>query len=196
MSHLVLNPRPSRRSVGSVALCSPLPRDHSPPLLVDGGVPHSLPQPRHSSILYTFAGGFNSLAFVCLDHEHLRRLLLRRRRLLSLHILIEIRRIMHLASHTLDILPHTLRRRRDILSVGHSITPSTHLPDHALHKRALRYPRPQKDSIDHQQDPAALLEQDGGTQDPEPEEHLQRSDDRHTGVVVVLNKATDVLAEG
>ena len=103
---------------------------------------------------------------------------------------------MRLSRRALGRLPHPPRRGRDILPLRDRIPALAHLAQHALHEGALRDAGAQEDGVDDDEDPGALLEEDGGEEQAEPEGDFQAGDDGHAGVVVVFDEAADALAQG
>lgn len=102
---------------------------------------------------------------------------------------------MRFRSAALHLLPHVASGRRDILPVGQSISMRTHLADHALHERALGDTRAEEDSVDQQENPATLREEDCGAKEAEPERDLKTGNNRHAGVIVVFDEAANAVAE-
>ena len=102
---------------------------------------------------------------------------------------------MRLRRGPLGTLPHPSSRGRDILPLRHRIPALPHLPQHALHKRTLANPRAQEDRVDDDENPASLLEHEGGAEETEPQRDLEAGDDGHAGVVVVFDEAADALAQ-
>lgn len=68
--------------------------------------------------------------------------------------------------------------------------------DGTLDKAALAISSPQEYSVDSEEDPAALLEQDCGTKNTEPEEDFKSSDKSHRGVVIFLDEFANGVSCG
>lgn len=96
---------------------------------------------------------------------------------------------MNLLQDILDCLPGLLGNWWHILPVGESITTSTNLLDGTLDKGTLGNAGTEEDGVKSQENPAALDEDDCGTEKTEPQSELEPSNQRHAGVIVLLDKS-------
>lgn len=102
---------------------------------------------------------------------------------------------MDLLQHTLGRLPSLLGNWRDILSVGKAITTSSNLLDGSLHESALRDTSAEEDGVKSEDDPAALDEEDGRSQQTEPQSKLKAGNKRHAGVIVLLDETANGVTQ-
>lgn len=65
----------------------------------------------------------------------------------------------------------------------------------ALHELTLGEPGSQEDGIDSQEDPGTLAECKSREKEAEPKENLERSDQHHGGVIVLLDKLADGIGK-
>lgn len=102
-----------------------------------------------------------------------------------------IRSISGLAHQPLDGLPGLPCCRWCSLSGCQGIYSSPALRYRGLYEIALAVSSPQERSVDGQEDPAALGEQNGRKEHTEPEEDFQTGDQHHRSVVVAFDKVPD-----
>lgn len=107
------------------------------------------------------------------------------------NISVDIGLVVNLLEDILDSLPSLLGNWRDVLSVGKTITTSSNLLNGSLHESALRDAGTEEDGVESEDDPAALDEEDGGSEKTEPESELECGDKRHAGVVVLLDETAN-----
>lgn len=102
---------------------------------------------------------------------------------------------MSLLGNALELVPGLAGSGGSILAVGKAVTASTCLAEHALDKGALGNASAEEDSVDDKEDPGALLEDDGRSKNAEPQGQLKSSDQRHAGIVVLLDEAADSVGK-
>ena len=111
-------------------------------------------------------------------------------------VAVDVGEISSLLDTALDGLPSLANDWWHVLSVGDGVTAGAELVDGALDKGTLVEAGAEEDGVDDDEDPGALLEENGGAEEAEPEHDLEDGDDGHAEVVVVLDKITDGVAEG
>lgn len=103
---------------------------------------------------------------------------------------------MELTSTTLNTLPNLSSRWRDTLTSNKRINTGTKALELSTDKRRLSVTSSQESSVDHEQDPGALGEDDSGQEEAAPEEDLEDSDEAHGEVVVLLDELADGIGQG
>ena len=110
-------------------------------------------------------------------------------------ITVDVSQIRSLLNSALDSVPTLANSWRQVLAVGNGVTASCQVVDSLLDKGALRKSSPYEHSVDDDEDPGALLEEEGRTKQTEPESNLKDSNKSHGAVVVVLDKVTNGVSE-
>lgn len=110
-------------------------------------------------------------------------------------IAVDVSQVGSLLNATLDRGPDLTNRRGKILAVGNGITTSSQLIDGLLDKGALCEASPHEDSVDGNENPRALGEEDSGEKKTEPKSNLKDSNKGHGAVVVVLDKVTNGIGK-
>lgn len=72
----------------------------------------------------------------------------------------------------------------------------TELTHGTLYEAALTVSGTDEDGVDGQKDPASLGEKDGGEENPEPQSELERGDQGHAGIIVLLHETTNGIGQG
>ena len=99
-------------------------------------------------------------------------------------------------STVLDHVPHLPGHGRRTLSANERVHACAELGEGVLDVAALGVASAEESGVEDNQDPRAALEEDGGKEDADPEEYLQRGDDRHGRIVVLLDKDTNPIGPG
>lgn len=98
-----------------------------------------------------------------------------------------------LADDSLEGAPALLGSGRSALVGKLSVNASSKLANGILDKAALCNASAEKDSVDGEQDPGTLLEEEGGTKDAEPEEDLEKRNKCHGAIIILLDKLANGL---
>jgi len=109
------------------------------------------------------------------------------------HVARDVSCIVGLLGNALELVPSLAGGGRSVLAVGKAVTASTGLAEHALDESALGDAGAEENSVDDKEDPRATLEDDGRSEDAEPEGQLKRCDKRHAGIIVVLDETSNGL---
>jgi len=111
-------------------------------------------------------------------------------------VAVDVGEVGGLLDTALDGLPSLTDSWWHVLSVGNGITTGAELVDGTLDKGALVEASAEEDGVDDDEDPGTLLEENGGTEETEPEDDLEDGDNSHAEVVVVLDEVTNGVAKG
>jgi hypothetical protein len=111
--------------------------------------------------------------------------------LLSTGVAVDVSQISGLLDTALETTPGLSDGRREVLTSGNGVTTSAELVDGRLHKGALVEASSKEDGVDSDQDPRALLEEEGREAQTEPQSDLEDSDKSHGRIVVVLNEVAN-----
>jgi hypothetical protein len=103
--------------------------------------------------------------------------------------------IVGLLGDTLELVPSLAGSGGSVLAVGKAVAASTGLAEHALDESALGNAGAEEDSVDNEEDPRALLEDDSRSKDAEPKGQLESCNERHAGIIVVLDEAANGLGD-
>lgn len=114
----------------------------------------------------------------------------------STNVLSNIRHIVELAGTTLDTLPDLSSRWWDTLSSDKGINTGTDALELSTNEGGLRIAGSQESSVDGEQEPRALGEDNSRSEETAPEEDLKDSNEAHGEVVVLLDKLADGIGEG
>ena len=110
---------------------------------------------------------------------------------LTLDVAVNVGLVVHLFQDILRLSPSRADGRRDVLTVRQSVTTGSDMANHALNKCALADAGAQESGVQGENDPAAAGEEDGRTHKAEPQRKLEAGNERHAGVIVVLDEAAD-----
>lgn len=113
--------------------------------------------------------------------------------LLTTDVLADISRISRLADDALEGAPCVTGGGWCALVSKLSVDTCSELVDGLLDKGALSDTRAEEDGVDHEEDPAALLEEQSGANDAEPEGDLEHGDECHGSIVVLLHEFANGL---
>lgn len=111
-------------------------------------------------------------------------------------VLSNVRNIVELARTTLNALPNLSSRWWDTLTSNKRINTGTEALELSTDKRGLGVTSSQESSVDSEQDPRALSEDDSGQKETAPQENLEDSDEAHGEVVVLLDELADGIGQG
>ena len=98
-----------------------------------------------------------------------------------------------LADNGLESTPTLLGSGRSALVGKLSVNAGSELVDGLLDKAALGNARTEKDGVDSEKDPRALLEEHCGTENAEPEEDLEKRNKSHGAIIVFLDELSNGL---
>lgn len=113
--------------------------------------------------------------------------------LLSTDVPADISRICRLADDVLEGAPRIASRRRCALVRKLRVNTGRELVNRLLDEAALCNTGAEEDGVDGKKDPAALLEQQRGADNAEPQCNLEHGYERHAAVVVLLDKLANSL---
>lgn len=102
---------------------------------------------------------------------------------------------MELAGAILDAVPDLAGGGGRALGADERVDAGAELGHGALDVGALRVAGAQEDGVEDEQDPRAALEQNGRQQDAAPQQDLEGRDNRHAGVVVLLDKGANLVGQ-
>lgn len=100
-----------------------------------------------------------------------------------------------LANDVLEGLPTLANSRRGALVGDLCIDASGHLADGALDEAALRKAGSEENGVDRNENPRALLEKKGRSEDAEPEEDFKDGNESHAGIVILLHKLANGIRQ-
>lgn len=115
--------------------------------------------------------------------------------LLGASVAVDVSQVSGLLDAILETTPALSDGRREVLTVGNSVTASAELVDGRLHKGALVETGSEEDGVDSDQNPRALLEEESREEQTEPESDLEDSNKGHGRIVVVLNEVANGVGE-
>lgn len=108
----------------------------------------------------------------------------------------DIGHVSGLLDSALDSSPSLANSWGQVLTVGNGITTSSQVVDGLLNKGALVETSSQEDSVNDNEDPRALLEENGRAEQAEPKGNLKNGNQGHGAVIVVLYKVADSVGQG
>lgn len=102
---------------------------------------------------------------------------------------------MELPGSLLGRLPSLARGGGSSLGSDQRVDASGELSERVLHVAALSVASTQEGSVEDNEDPRSALEEDGRQENAEPEKDLERRDNRHGSIVVLLDESTNLVSE-
>lgn len=103
---------------------------------------------------------------------------------------------MKLPRDTLDSIPSLASHRGSTLSTNQVVNARLKLGKRVLDMAALSVARAKESGVDSDQDPRTALEEEGRQEDTSPKSNLEAGNNRHRGIVVLLDEAADGISHG
>jgi hypothetical protein len=111
------------------------------------------------------------------------------------HIASHIRSIVYLMHNAFECFPSLANQRRGALVGDRSVNPGSSMVHSTLDKGALRVSRTEESQVGQEQHPASLGEGKGRQDEAEQESKLERGDEIHAAVIVLLDELSNGLSE-
>lgn len=102
---------------------------------------------------------------------------------------------MELPGSLLGRLPSLARGRGSSLRSDQRVDTGAELGERVLDVTALSVARTEESSVEDNQDPRSALEEDGRQKNAEPEKNLERRDNGHGSIVVLLDESTNLVSK-
>lgn len=109
------------------------------------------------------------------------------------NILADVSRVTSLADDTLEGVPALASGRWSALVGKLSVDPSSDIVDSLLDEAALGNTGAEEDSVDNKQDPGTLLEEESRSEDAEPKGNLEKRNEGHRSIIVLLDELANHL---